>query len=88
MIKEDLFVLPPFPCAKNRSIETRPIEEACRIASAHAWIWHHIYNLEIYKGQAIVDHLTENPVEDYKPKADFFPNESIPNIETEEGYPN
>lgn len=38
-------------------------------------------------GQAIADHLTENPFEDYKPMTDFIPDESILDIETKEEYP-
>lgn len=36
------------------------------------------------KGQAIADHLAENPVEGFQPMMDLFPDESILNIESEE----
>lgn len=53
-----------------------------------AW-WHHLlveYDITCImqkskKGQAIADHLAENPVDAYQPITDLFPDESILNIE-------
>lgn len=40
------------------------------------------------KGQAITDHLAENPIKGYQPMADLFPDESILSIELEEKQSN